>query len=47
MDATHQKGRAPFGDGSLEAGHEEELMTNWQRAVNLLPLERMLGADND
>ena len=27
--------------------HQSELMTNWERAVNLLPLERIPGADND
>jgi hypothetical protein len=27
--------------------HQEEPMTNWQRAVNLMPLERIPGADND
>jgi Domain of unknown function (DUF4160) len=27
--------------------HQAELMTNWQRAVNLMPLERIPGADND
>jgi hypothetical protein len=27
--------------------YQEELMTNWQRAVNLMPLERIPGADND
>jgi hypothetical protein len=29
------------------AEHREELLTNWQRARNLEPLERISGADND
>lgn len=27
--------------------HQDELNANWQRAVALLPLERIAGADND
>lgn len=27
--------------------HQQELMTNWRKACNLEPLERISGADND
>jgi hypothetical protein len=27
--------------------HEEELMKNWRKAKDLLPLDRIPGADND
>ncbi len=27
--------------------HQEELLINWQRAIDLKPLQRIPGADND
>jgi len=27
--------------------HKDELMKNWQKAINLEPLEKIKGADND